>query len=177
MKVANGTTTRRRRSWSTTSSIPTRIYVGSLLQLFFRCTTCLVVMIHDLLLISFLGWHCRSSPSVAYPFPYSGTRAILHGSWSRSSAIVICDGYKRWSGLRHVIKKISSYSLSVMYATCLDWLKLPLGLTVHIVSRLSKEIEVICSDILLINGIDLVKIEAFWMARIWVDLINPMRFS
>jgi hypothetical protein len=177
MKVANGTTTRKRQLWSTTSSIPTHVYVGSLLQIFFRYTTRLVVMIHDLLLASFLGWHCRSSPSVACPFPYSGTKAILHGSWSRSCAIVICDGYKGWSGLRHVIKKISSYSLSIIYATCLYWLELPLGLTIHIVSRLSKEIEVICSDLLLIIGIDLVKIEAFWMARIWVDLINPMRFS
>jgi hypothetical protein len=119
MKFANGTTMRRRRSWSTTSSIPTCDYLGSSLQLLFRCTMRLVVTIYDLLLASFLGWHCRSSANVAYPFSYSGTRAILHGSWSRSWAIVICDGYKGWSGLRHVIEKISSYSLSVMYATCL----------------------------------------------------------
>jgi hypothetical protein len=37
----------------------------------------------------------------------------------------------------------------------------PSMLCVHIVSRLSQKIEVICSDLLLINVIDLVKIEAF----------------
>jgi hypothetical protein len=55
---------------------------------------------------------------------------------------------------------------SVMCATCLYWLKLSSGLTVHIVSRLSQQIEVIRSDLLLINEIDLVKIETFCMARI-----------
>jgi hypothetical protein len=58
-------------------------------------------------------------------------------------------------------QKISSCSLSIMCATCLYWLKSSSGLTVHIVSRLSQQIEVICSDLLLINVIDLVKIEVF----------------
>jgi hypothetical protein len=70
VEFAAGTTTRS-RSWSTTFSTSTRDCVGSLLQLFFRCSACLVVMIHDLLLTSILGWHCRSSVSVAYPFPYT----------------------------------------------------------------------------------------------------------
>jgi hypothetical protein len=48
-----------------------------------------------------------------------------------------------------------------MYATYLYQLESPLRLIVHIVSRLSQQIEVICSDLLLINVIDLVKIEAF----------------
>jgi hypothetical protein len=56
MEVAGGMTTRRRWSWSTTSSTPTCDYVGPLLQLFFCCLTCLAVMIHDLLLASILGW-------------------------------------------------------------------------------------------------------------------------
>jgi hypothetical protein len=63
-------------------------------QLFFRCTTCLVVMIYDLLLTSLLWWHGRSSASIAYPYCYIGIRAIFHSSWPRSCAIVICDGYK-----------------------------------------------------------------------------------
>jgi hypothetical protein len=92
VEVAVGMTTRRRRSWSTTSSTPTRDYVGSLLQLFFRCSVHLVVMIHDLLLASILGWHGRSSASVAYPFPNSGIRVVLRSFWSGSFAMVICDG-------------------------------------------------------------------------------------
>jgi hypothetical protein len=66
-KVAVEMTTRRRRSWSTTSSTPTCDYVGSLLQLFFHCSARLVVTIYDLLLTSILGWHGRSSATVAYP--------------------------------------------------------------------------------------------------------------
>jgi hypothetical protein len=58
-------------------------------------------------------------------------------------------------------QKISSCSLSFMCATCLNRLESPSGPTVHMVSRLSQQIKVICSDFLLINGIDLVKIEAF----------------
>jgi hypothetical protein len=48
-----------------------------------------------------------------------------------------------------------------MCATCLYQLKSPSGLIVHMVSRLSQQIEVICNDLLLINVIYLVKIEAF----------------
>jgi hypothetical protein len=48
-----------------------------------------------------------------------------------------------------------------MCATCLYRQESPSGLTVHMVSRLSQQIEVICSYFLMINGIDLVKIEAF----------------
>jgi hypothetical protein len=81
-----------------------------------------------------------------------------------------------WSGLQHVTEKISSCSLSIMCATCLYQLESPSALTVHIVSRLSQQIEVICSDLLLSNGIDLMKIEALSVAQIWVDLINPMKF-
>jgi hypothetical protein len=77
MEVAAGTTTRRRRSWSTISSTPTCNYVGSLLQLFFHYTACLVVTIHDLLLASIFGWHGKSSVSVAYPYPYNSIRVIF----------------------------------------------------------------------------------------------------
>jgi hypothetical protein len=45
--------------------------VGPLLLLFFHCSTYLVVTIYDLLLVSILRWHGRSSASVAYPYPYS----------------------------------------------------------------------------------------------------------
>jgi hypothetical protein len=63
--------------------------------------------------------------------------------------ITICD------------RKISSCSLSVMCATCFYRLESPLGLTVHIVSTLNQQIEVICTNFLMINVIDLVKIEPF----------------
>jgi hypothetical protein len=42
-----------------------------------------------------------------------------------------------------------------MCATCLYRLESPSGLTVHVVSGLNQQIEVIHSDLLLINGIDL----------------------
>jgi hypothetical protein len=45
----------RRRLESTTFSTPTHIYIELSLQLFFHCTAHLVVMIHDPLLVSFLG--------------------------------------------------------------------------------------------------------------------------
>jgi hypothetical protein len=67
IKVAADTTTMKRRSWSTTSSTSTSDYVGLLLQLIFCCSARLVVTIHDLLLTSILGWHGRSSASLAYP--------------------------------------------------------------------------------------------------------------
>jgi hypothetical protein len=70
VELATRTTTRRRRSWSTTSSTPTHDYFRSQLQLFFRCSVCLMVTIHDLLLTSILRWHSRYSASVAYPLPY-----------------------------------------------------------------------------------------------------------
>jgi hypothetical protein len=63
----------------------THDYIGRLLQLF-RCTTCLVVTIHDLLFISFSRGHGRSSASVAYSFSYGGIRAVLHSFWSGSYA-------------------------------------------------------------------------------------------
>jgi hypothetical protein len=177
VEVAAGTTMRSRQSWTTTSSTPMRDYVGSLLQLYICYSVRLVVTIHDLLLASILVWHNRCSASVAYPLPYSGIRAVLRSSWSGSCAMVICDGYYWLEWIATCDWKISSYSFSVMCATCLYWLKSPSGLTVHIVSGLSQQIKVIHSDPLLINGIDLVKIDAFWMSRIWVDLISPMRFS
>jgi hypothetical protein len=68
---------------------------------------------------------------------------------------------RRWSELRYVTEKTSSCSLSVMCAIGLYWLESPLGLTVHIVSRLRQQIEVMCSGFLLINAIDQVKIEVF----------------
>src|SRR6185503_5822608 len=66
-----------RGTWSTTSSTLTR---G-----FFRCAVRLVITIYDLLLASILGI-CGSDASVAYPVPYSGTRAILRSFWSGSFA-------------------------------------------------------------------------------------------
>jgi hypothetical protein len=176
VEVAAGTTTGRRRSWISTSFTPTRDYVGSLLQLYFYYSTCLVVTIHDLILASILEWHSRSSASVAYPFSYSGIRAILCSSWSGSCAMVICDGFKGLEWIATCDRMISSYSFSVMCATCLYRLESPSRLIVHIVSWLRQHIEVICSDLLLINGIDLVKIEPFWMTRILIDLINTMIF-
>jgi hypothetical protein len=56
---------------------------------------------------------------------------------------------------------VRALSLSVMCATCLYRLESPSRLTVHIVSRMCQQIEVMCNDLLLIDGIDLVKIEAF----------------
>jgi hypothetical protein len=58
-------------------------------------------------------------------------------------------------------RKISSCSLSILCATYLYRMESPSGLIVHIVSRLSQQIKIICNDFLLINEIDLVKIEAF----------------
>jgi hypothetical protein len=158
VKVAAETTTRRRRSWSTTSSIPTQDYVGSLLHLAVR----LVVTIHDLLLASILWWHGRSSASIpthkstVVSEPPCIVLSLDHALWWYVMVI------RGWCGLRHVTERL---------------VHTPSMLCVHIVSRLSQKIEVICSDLLLINVIDLVKIEAFWIAQIWVDLINPMRFS
>jgi hypothetical protein len=60
-----------------------------------------------------------------------------------------------------VTEKISLCSLSIIRVTFLYQLESPSGLTMHIVSRFSQQIEVICSDLLLINVIDLVKIEPF----------------
>jgi hypothetical protein len=77
VEVTNRTITRRRWWWSTTSSTLTHDYVGSLIQLFFHCIARLVVTIHNFLLASFLGWHGRSSTSIAYSFPYSGIKAVL----------------------------------------------------------------------------------------------------
>jgi hypothetical protein len=48
-----------------------------------------------------------------------------------------------------------------MCATYLYQLESPSGLNMHIVSRLRQQIEVRCNDLLLINGIHLVKIETF----------------
>jgi hypothetical protein len=48
-----------------------------------------------------------------------------------------------------------------MHATCLYWLESPSGLIAHIVNRLSQQIEVMYNDLLMINEIDLVQIEAF----------------
>jgi hypothetical protein len=77
VKTAAEMTTRRRRSWSTTFSTPTCDYVGSLLQLFFRCSPRLVITIHDLLLTSILGWHSRCSACVAYPLPNTGGQGSI----------------------------------------------------------------------------------------------------
>jgi hypothetical protein len=169
--------TSRRRSRSNTSSTSMHDYVGSLLQLFFRCSVRLVVTIHDLLLAGIIGWHGRSSASVAYPYRYSGITTVLCSSWSGWCAMVICDSFKGLECIATSDWKISSCPFSIMCATCLCRVKSPSGLTVHIISTLSQQIEVIRSDLLLINGIDFVKIEAFWMAQICVDLINPIRFS
>jgi hypothetical protein len=51
------------------------------------------------------------------------------------------------SRLRHVTKKISLCSLSVMCLTCLYRLESPWGLIVHIVSGLSQQINVIYNDL------------------------------
>jgi hypothetical protein len=92
VKVAVGMTTKRRWLWSTTFSTSMRDYVGSLFQLFFHCSTRLVVTFHYLLLISILGWHGRSSSSIACPLSFSGIKAKLCSSWSGLCAMVICDG-------------------------------------------------------------------------------------
>jgi hypothetical protein len=74
---------------------------------------------------------------------------------------VICDGYKRLEWIVTCDQKIILCSLSIMFATCLYQLESPSELIVHIVSRLIQQIKVICSVLLLINRIGLVKIEAF----------------
>jgi hypothetical protein len=145
----------------TTSSTLTHDYTRSLLQLFSCCSMHLVVRIHDLLLASILEQHGISSASVAYSYPYSGIRVILRSSWSGSCAIVICDGYKGLEWIVTCDRNISSCPHSVMCATCLYRLESSSRLIVHKVSRLCQHIKVIYSDLLLINGIDLVKIEAF----------------
>ena len=80
-------------------------------------------------------------------------------------------------------QKISLCSFSVMHTTCPYRLESPSGLTVCIVSRLNQQIKVMCRCSLLkckvctVKVIDLVKIEALWMARIWGDAITLMIFS
>jgi hypothetical protein len=65
-------TTSRRRSWSTTSSTPMHYYIGSPLQLFFRCSARLVLtMIYDPFTCKFPGCNGRYSASVAYLLPYN----------------------------------------------------------------------------------------------------------
>jgi hypothetical protein len=72
VKVAIGTTTQRRRLWVTTSSTPTCDYVGSLLQLFFRCSARLVVTtIYNPFTCKFSRCNSRYSVNIAYSFPYS----------------------------------------------------------------------------------------------------------
>jgi hypothetical protein len=72
VEVAAMTTTRRRRSWSPTSSTSIHDYVGLLLQLFFRCSARLVVtMIYDLFICKFPVYNGRCRASVAYPFSYT----------------------------------------------------------------------------------------------------------
>ena len=66
--------------------------------------------------------------------------------------------------------------------TCSYRLESPSELTICIVGRLSQQIEVMCCGLLeytltMIDMIDLMKIESFGMARIWIDLISPIRFS
>jgi hypothetical protein len=74
VEVAIETTMRMRQSWTTTSSTPTRDYVGSLLQLFFHCSACLVVTIHDLLVVCILRWHGRSSATTTENVISSGSK-------------------------------------------------------------------------------------------------------
>jgi hypothetical protein len=88
------TPTRRRWSWSTTSSTLMCDYVGSLLQLFFYSPAHLVVTIHDLPLTNILGWHGRSSASVAYPFPYNWVIVWSHCS-VRSRMWWLCQAVKQ----------------------------------------------------------------------------------
>jgi hypothetical protein len=144
-----------------------------------------VVTIHDLLLTNFLRWHGRTSVSIACPFPYSGIRAILgslrYGSCTYTWYVMVrfmwwiysCMNWldQSWLMLAMLCDwMISSHSFSVMCATCLYQLESPLGLTMHIVGRLSQWIEVMCHGLLM-------KIEEFRIDWIWVDLINPMWFS
>jgi hypothetical protein len=138
MEIVVRMTTRRRQPWSTSSSTPTPDYVGPLLQLFFRCSARLVVMIYDILVASILGWYGRSSASVVYLYPYSGIRSILHSSWSGCHTIVIRNGYKGLEWTARCDQNISLCSLSIMCATCLYQLESPSGETMHIVSRLSQ---------------------------------------
>jgi hypothetical protein len=153
----------RRRLWSTTSSTPTCDYVGSLLQLFFHCSVCLVVtMIYDPFTYKFLGCNGRCSASVAHPSPYSGIRVVLHsflvwifccmaligsmGVEKRRKLIVSCD----WMA--------SSCSFFVVCVACPYWLESPSGLAARTVSGLSHQAEVMCNSLLM-------KIETFWWLR------------
>jgi hypothetical protein len=92
--------TSRRRSWLTTSSTLTRDYVGSLLQLFFCYSACLVVTtINSLFTCKFPVCDGRYSTSITYPLPcrnstwvfwlsiLSNNAAIAHGGWSQLSIL------------------------------------------------------------------------------------------
>jgi hypothetical protein len=104
MEVAAEMSTTRRRSWSTTSSIPTCNYVGSLLQIFFHCPVRLVVMVHDSFTCKFFGCNSRCSDSVAYLLPYSGMRAVLRSFCLDQSLWWYVIVFRDWSWLWHVIK-------------------------------------------------------------------------
>jgi hypothetical protein len=118
---------RKRRSWLTTSSTPTRDYIGSLLQLFFRCSACLeVTTIYDLLTCKFPVCNDRCSASVAYPLPFNGIKAVLRSFWSGSFVAQLWldqSGLKRGgSWLCHVTKwLIRVPSLLCAWHVPIDW--------------------------------------------------------
>jgi hypothetical protein len=121
---------------------------------------CPVVTIHDLLLTSILKWPSRSSASVVYPYPYSGIRVILRSLRSGSIVARLHKINQGWSWLRHVIEwLVHTPSLLCVQHVSTGW-NHHRGLIIHIISRLSQQIEVMCLSLL-------IKIETFWMAQIW----------
>jgi hypothetical protein len=132
-----------------------------------------VVTIYDLLLASILGVRGRLS-SVAYPFSYSGTRAILRSFWSGSLTyrwyVVVVDWIYYF--LHGLIISIGHKGLKLERVDCGMWPKrlvrvpsllcirhVPTGwdhhkgLTVCLFSRLNQQIEVMCRcDLLRCKG-------------------------
>jgi hypothetical protein len=114
VEVAAVTTTRRRWSWLTTSSTPMRDYIGSQLQLFFRCSARLVVAtIYDPFTYKFPVCNDRCSARVAYLLPYNGIRVVLHGiDWINrgwKEVEVECVNVTKW--LVHVISLLCAWHI------------------------------------------------------------------
>jgi hypothetical protein len=110
----------------------------------------------------FPGYNGRCSASVAYPFPYSGIRAILHSFWSGSFVVQFWlgqSGLKRGgSWLCHVTEWLVCIFFSVVCVACPYRPESPSGLVACMVSGLSQHAEVRCNNLLM-------KIETFWWLR------------
>jgi hypothetical protein len=121
-----------------------------------------VTTIYDLFTCKFPGCNGRCRASVAYSFPYSGIRAILHSFlvWIFYCTALIGSVRveKRWKLIVSDDWMASLCSFSVVCTTCTYWLESPLGLAACTVSEFSQWAEVMCSSLLM-------KIETFWRLR------------